>query len=321
MSWLLYVAFFNISSALLQPLVKRLSGNPIISPAMIKSDNINGPSLIRVPSWVFRPLGRYYLYFAQHSGNSIRLAFADDLCGPWKIYERSVLTLSDAPGSMGHVASPDLHVDHARRSFRMFFHSAAKNHTGSCTGQQKTFVAVSVDGVKFSASADVLGSFYFRAFLFNSVWYAIAKGGDLFRHVGGWHNFEAGPNVFGKNFSCEHNENGAVRHTAVHVVGNTLDIYYTRIGDAPESILRSTIPDLRVDWRVWSATNLTQILTPSEPWEGSNLPVKPSSSGEAYGRENAVRDPAIFLDQGRLFLLYSIAGESGIGIAELNQPP
>ena len=37
-------------------------------------DNINGPSLIRVPNWVEGRLSRYYLYFADHKGAYIRLA-------------------------------------------------------------------------------------------------------------------------------------------------------------------------------------------------------------------------------------------------------
>ena len=41
-------------------------------------DNINGPTVIRVPPWVKRPLGRYYMYFAHHMGAFIRLAYADD---------------------------------------------------------------------------------------------------------------------------------------------------------------------------------------------------------------------------------------------------
>jgi hypothetical protein len=67
--------------------VRRLPGNPIIRPEMLPGsdgDNINGPSLIRVPSWVPEPLGRYYLYFAHHNGKYIRLAYADHLEGPWK---------------------------------------------------------------------------------------------------------------------------------------------------------------------------------------------------------------------------------------------
>jgi hypothetical protein len=37
----------------------------------------------------------------------------------------------------------------------------------------------------------------------------------------------------------------------------------------------------------------------------------------AYGRVNQLRDPAIFREGDRTFLLYAVAGESGIGIAEL----
>ena len=32
--------------------------------------NINGPSLIRVPSWLSNAMGRYYLYFAHHKGET-----------------------------------------------------------------------------------------------------------------------------------------------------------------------------------------------------------------------------------------------------------
>jgi hypothetical protein len=43
--------------------------------------NINGPSLVHVPAWIERPLGKYYLYFAHHGGKDIRLAYADILAG------------------------------------------------------------------------------------------------------------------------------------------------------------------------------------------------------------------------------------------------
>ena len=57
----------------------RLSDVPVIYPHMDArmGSNINGPSLIRVPDWVENPLGRYYLYFADHRGSYIRLAVAD----------------------------------------------------------------------------------------------------------------------------------------------------------------------------------------------------------------------------------------------------
>ena len=61
-----------------------------------------------------------------------------------------------------------------------------------------------------------------------------------------------------------------------------------------------------------------EIIRPAKVWEGSDLPITISKSGEAKERENAVRDPGIFVDNDkRGDLLYSVAGESGIGIAEV----
>jgi hypothetical protein len=72
--------------------VERLGGNPIIVPAMLPGtdgNNINGPSLIRVPAWIKNPLGRYYLYFAHHEGKYIRLAYADELAGAWTVTKQA----------------------------------------------------------------------------------------------------------------------------------------------------------------------------------------------------------------------------------------
>ena len=67
--------------------VERLLDAPIITPSLHPSigENIQGPSLIRVPTWVENPLGTFYLYFADHKGRYIRLAYADDLLGPWRV--------------------------------------------------------------------------------------------------------------------------------------------------------------------------------------------------------------------------------------------
>jgi hypothetical protein len=67
----LLVSIFRASGAEMAALrVERLPENPIIRPEMLPGRdgaNINGPSLIRVPSRVKNPLGRYYLYFAHRS--------------------------------------------------------------------------------------------------------------------------------------------------------------------------------------------------------------------------------------------------------------
>ena len=45
--------------------------------------------------------------------------------------------------------------------------------------------------------------------------------------------------------------------------------------------------------------------------------MEPSVRGVAYGHVNQLRDPAIFSEGDWNYLLYSVAGESGIGIAEI----
>ena len=84
--------------------VARFKQNPLITTRTSKSlgTNVNGPTVIRVPAWVQKPLGRYYMYFANHMGEFIRLAYADAITGPWKIHEPGVLhvrdTAMDRPG-------------------------------------------------------------------------------------------------------------------------------------------------------------------------------------------------------------------------------
>ena len=76
----------------------RLIDAPIITPDLHPSigTNIQGPSLIRVPDWVAEPFGKYYLYFADHKGSYIRLAYADDLRGPWSVHPPGSLQLADS---------------------------------------------------------------------------------------------------------------------------------------------------------------------------------------------------------------------------------
>jgi hypothetical protein len=59
--------------------------------------NINGPSLVRMPSWASAALGRYHLYFADHKGDAIKLAHADSLAGPWRVHEPGALRLDQTP--------------------------------------------------------------------------------------------------------------------------------------------------------------------------------------------------------------------------------
>lgn len=155
--------------------VKRCSGNPLITPASSKSlgPNINGPSVIRAPSWIKSPLGKYYLYFAHHQGRYIRLAYADSLDGPWKIHEPGTLHLTQMPGWGGHVASPDVHVDEEKKLIRMYFHAVRDG--------QRNGTATSTDGITFKVSEILPGGWYFRVFDYGGIHYGIDRSGDLFR--------------------------------------------------------------------------------------------------------------------------------------------
>ena len=275
-------------------------------------DNINGPSLIRAPDWLPGRLARYYLYFAHHQGSYIRLAFADRLEGPWRIHAPGTLRLSDAPQCHGHIASPDVHVDEERREIRMYFHGP------SASGGQKSFVAQSPDGLSFTSHGGALGAFYFRALRWNGEWFAMAKGGLIYRSAAGLTDFTENPKPAFPMRDPNANAAGDVRHVALQKMENTLFVYYSVIGHTPESILRARI-DLNDPPERWIATHPETVLQPERPWEGTDLPAKASRSGAARSRENAVRDPAIYKEDDRVYLLYSVAGESGIAIAELQQ--
>jgi hypothetical protein len=88
----------RMTSSLEEPGIRihRLLDRPIIAANLHPTIgvNIQGPSMIWVPDWSRNRLGDYYLYFADHKGSYIRLAYADHPAGPWTIH---------APGSL-HLA-------------------------------------------------------------------------------------------------------------------------------------------------------------------------------------------------------------------------
>jgi hypothetical protein len=148
------------------------------------------------------------------------------------------------------------------------------------------------------------------------LWYAIAKGGLLYRSRDGRPKFEEGPNPFPGSERRDKNYNTpGVRHVAVHQPGDRLWIYYSNIGDAPERIFRCHL-ELGGDWKTWRTSEPEEVLRPENEWEGAGRPLTKSVAGAANGPENALRDPAIFVEDGRVYLLYFVMGESGIAIAE-----
>jgi len=285
--------------------VTRSPKNPLITPKSGKriGRNINGPSVIRVPDWIEKPLGAYYMYFANHHGDHIRLAYANDLRGPWTVYEPGVMDLKQATGFRGHVASPDVHVDAKEKRLRMYFHGPAR-------GGQKTGVAFSTDGLRFEPRPAILGPFYFRVFRWKGAHYAIAKGGGagdgiLMRSDAPDTPFTARKGVFVPD----------MRHAAVLLRGNTLLLFYSRIGDAPERIVLATVK-LEGEWTDWTLSKPVEVIEPKAPYEGIRHPNKPSRSGSGTGVRQ-LRDPAVFEENGKVYLFYSFAGEEGIALAEI----
>ena len=280
-------------------------------------ENINGPSMIRAPEWLNPRLGTYYLYFAHHNGTYIRLAYAENPIGPWTVYEPGTLRQEDgcdclgnpANGKKVHVASPDVHVDDRRREIRMYFHGLVRVEDVPGTRgkfRQRSFVATSEDGIDFRVLREPLGNSYFRVFEFGGTHYALAMPGVMYRSVDGGQRFVRGPTLFTPD----------MRHAAVRVDGDTLLVFYSVVGESPERILLSTI-DLSRAWTEWEESEPVVVLEPETDWEGARYPPRPSVRGAARGVRE-LRDPAIFVEDGRSYLLYSVAGESGIAIAELH---
>ena len=110
-----------------------------------------------------------------------------------------------------------------------------------------------------------------------------------------------------------------MRHAALLKRGETLFVFWTQVGHVPERILLSTI-DISGDWANWFETPGVEVLRPEFNWEGADAPLEPSVRSTAYGDVNQLRDPAIIedADSGRIYLLYAVAGENGIAIAEVH---
>ena len=320
--------------------VERLRDAPIIGPDLHPTigANIQGPSLIKVPDWIENPLGAYYLYFADHKGRYIRLAYADDPLGPWRIHppgslriedshflttppilteeEREALRTAEADreargvrlphdlvteATTPHIASPDVHVDEAERRIVMYFHGL------DGVRRQVSRVATSPDGIHFEARPEVLGLTYMRVFGYDGYTYAMAMRGQFYRSRDPLGGFQEGPRLF----------NPDMRHAALLRRGDLLYVFWTQVGHVPERVLVSTI-DLSGDWSTWAESDPVEVLRPEYAWEGADAPLEPSMRSTAYGHVNQLRDPAIYQEDGRTFLLYAVAGESGIAIAEVN---
>ncbi len=298
---------------------------PLIYPHMDErmGENINGPSLIRAPQWLPNRMAEFYLYFADHLGRYIRLALADDLLGPWRMYEAGTLRVEQTtfPAQLDqfddgldwmiergflypHVASPDAIVDHETRQIRLYVHGQLAN------GKQVGRVAVSGDGVAFEARDEDLSTSYLRMIRLDEVdepgWYGMSMPGILYRSEDGLSGFERGPQLFPDT----------MRHCALWRESDTLWVFWTNVGDAPERIYASPIA-LRGHWQSWTAGDRRDVLRPVHEWEGVSFPIAPSVRGASHEPVHQLRDPAVFEDDDGVYLLYTVQGERGIAIARL----
>jgi len=317
--------------------IARLLDRPLIGPNIHPGigENIQGPSLIKVPDWVPNKMGEYYLYFADHKGLYIRLAYADSITGPWQVYEPGSLQIEEsffaptrpaiseerlqelvaARRARGvqvshdlakeltepHIASPDVHVDEENQQIIMYYHGLEG------PGFQHSRVATSSDGKNFTAREENIGRTYMRIFPWQGMTYAISMPGQFYRSRDGFTEFNEGPLLFVPN----------MRHAAVMIRDDTLYVFWTRVGDAPETLLLSTI-DINGDWNTWKESDPVEVLRPERDWEGADAPVEPSVRSTAYGHVNQLRDPALYEEDGIVYLLYAVAGESGIALARVD---
>ena len=269
--------------------------------------NIYGASLIKVPKWVENPLGKYYLYFASHTGKYIRLAYSDNLDKPFQIFDGEVLRLDDTTCKT-HIASPDVHIDEENNEIKMYYHGDTDNF-------QETFLGKSSDGLKFEGGSEPLGLFYFRVFRFGDKFFSVAKNrnkNSIIYESDDWEGefkpvFEFLPNS---------------RHSATYVKGDKLYLFYTTIGEAPESIYycRIKIDENVENWEVQSINKLTK---PNFEFEGAGSQLFPSQLGSAtlkfgVNKLNELRDPCIFIEDDKVNLLYTFNGEGGIALGSLN---
>ena len=346
----------------------RLNGNqPIITKELFfssgasnenESANINGPSVIRVPDWIpaskrANPKAVYYMYFAHHQGDFMRLAWAENLEGPWNLYkvsdsipleQKGVLSLgSDDEIDIGngivirsHVASPDMIVDDKNKRIIMYFH-APSNFNGEANGQ-KTFVATSPYGLDFNGRIEpvIICEAYARVFEYQGELYA--QQGEYFFRAPSFHKPWETPagfdfskvlwtkskdNYFQKYWAEDPSgldtSKVSKRHADILLLGDKLHILYSRRRDVPERILY-TFVDLKKDFNEWKPEGpFHEVIQPEFDWEGGNLPINESKGSSANCCVNELRDPNIFRDSdGSLYLFYTGQGEDAIGVASLS---
>lgn len=255
-------------------------------PAHIPSNNINGPTVFERPE--FFPEGpKWVMYFAHHGGKGIREAYADTLEGPWAVQPKELLDLKQTPGH-DHLASPEVVTN--GDSLELYYHTPYADF-------QYTFRAITKDGLNWTYDPQVKGMFYLR---FLDQGYALAK----FKNESG---------VLYKTSEGRFTEVKRLLPNMRHCAYLDGKVYWTAIGDAPESILRGDF-----DFDTLEVSNIERVLTPTEEYETGNYSVSPSKSGASV-RVNQVRDPFVIRDNNTTYLYYTVRGEEAIALAIIEE--
>jgi len=345
--------------------VKRLPNNPIIVHSMDQSlideakqygyVNINGPSMIKVPEWIENRLGKYYLYFAHHKGDYIKLAYADKPEGPWRIYPQGALHLKDSKFTQ---TKPNKKIS---KTIRILWKNWSQTEFWTLLqvglAARKASKALAEKGKKVSgeskphiASPEVWVDqdkreirMYFHGLMEDGIQatrVAISKDGlnfivkpevlsapylRVFKHKGLFYG-QAMPGLLYRSkdgltdFQIRPKPVAGtdMRHTALLYRDNKLYVFWTRVGDAPERIMCSLMDISSDDWADWVLTEPVDVLTPETSWEGGDLPLEPSIRTEITVPARQLRDPDVLVDGDKTYLIYAVAGENGIAITAMN---
>lgn len=303
------------------PTATRLLDKPLFQPkGGRKGDDTRAyfPTLVKIPEWIPAsrrpdPSAKYYLYWAVHKGGYyIRMSWASELTGTYTEWNpgKGVLRNIDVglPAGEGDFASPDVHVLPDPKKFRMFVHSGST-----------TYVAESEDGMHWSGVKEKTGeyvkndNYYYRVWKHNNDWYAINRGGNLMRSTDGLHFEERLKRLWWPAAP-------APRHVGVcpHPSNpDILDVFVSRVPVQDEHIELTRLDMSATDPRQWhQILGYVSVLKPEKGWEGATLP--PSISvGSSEPPVRQLRDPYVYIEDGRYYLIYTIKGEQGFGIAEL----
>jgi hypothetical protein len=108
-----------------------------------------------------------------------------------------------------------------------------------------------------------------------------------------------------------------IRHGHIFAHDGRIHMTFSRIGDAPERCLHCEVVPAD-DWADWRFGPVSDLLRPAPSWEGGDLPMRPSIMGTAWDRLHELRDPALFTDNGQVYMAYCGGAESGLGIARVD---